>query len=113
MLRAGRGYLAVSALTDYPLAVRRMIPFPAHGAIEGTLGAALPMLPKLFGFEDDRAAKGFLLGLTAITAVVASLTNWTGEDTESPRPVQAMRRQLERVTGRSRAPEPEEVLVAV
>ena len=107
------GYLVVSAFTDYPLAVRRLIPFPAHGASEGTLGAALPMLPKLLGFEEDTAARNFLLGLTAITAVVATLTDWTGAGTESPRPVRAARQQLQRLTHRSRATEPEEALAAV
>lgn len=73
------GYLALSAVTDYPLAARRLVPFPAHGAAEGVLGAALPFLPRLLGFPHDRAARNFLLGLTAVTAVVASLTDWTAD----------------------------------
>jgi hypothetical protein len=72
------GYLGLSMLTNYPLAVKRLIPFKAHGATEGVLGLALPALPKLLGFEDDRAARNFFLGLTALTFVVASLTDWRG-----------------------------------
>jgi hypothetical protein len=72
------GYLAMSALTDYPLAAKRAIPFKAHGATEVALGAALPVLPRALGFADHRAARTFFLGLTAVTAMVASLTDWDG-----------------------------------
>lgn len=80
------GYLALPAGTDYPLAARRLVPFPAHGAAEGALGAALPLLPKLLGFSRDRAARNFLLGLTAVTAVVATLTDWTATPSGSASP---------------------------
>jgi type II secretory pathway pseudopilin PulG len=76
------GYLGLSLLTDYRLSARRVVPFPAHGLAEGALGAALPMLPKALGFEEDDAGRGFLLGLTALTAVVAALTDWKGEETQ-------------------------------
>ena len=69
-------YLGVSLLTDYPLAAKRAFPFPAHGVAEGAIGALLPALPKALGFADHRAARNFLLGLTAVTAVVAALTDW-------------------------------------
>ena len=69
-------YLGISLLTDYPLAARRTIPFPVHGATEGAIGLALPALPRAFGFEDHRGARNFFLALTAITAVVAALTDW-------------------------------------
>lgn len=71
-------YLAVSLLTDYPLAVKRLIPFKAHGAIEGAIGAVLPALPWALGFARHRAARDFVLGLTGLTAVVAALTDWNG-----------------------------------
>ena len=69
-------YLGISLLTDYPLAAKRAIPFPAHGISEGVIGAVLPALPKALGFADHRAARNFLIGLTALTAVVAALTDW-------------------------------------
>jgi len=69
-------YLGLSMLTDYPLSVKRAVPFKAHGATEAVLGAALPALPKALGFADHRAARNFLFGLTALTFVVASLTDW-------------------------------------
>ena len=69
-------YLGLSLLTDYPLAARRAIPFPAHGAAEGAIGLALPALPHALGFADHRPARNFFIALTAVTAVVAALTDW-------------------------------------
>lgn len=70
------GYTALSAVTDYPLSVKRAIPFKAHGAAELAIGLALPAAPWLLGFAEDRSARNFFLGLTAFTMVVAALTDW-------------------------------------
>lgn len=76
------GYLGLSLLTDYPLSARRMVPFKGHGATEVVLGMALPFLPRLLGFGDDRRARSFFLGLTALTAVTALLTDWNAPDAD-------------------------------
>jgi hypothetical protein len=76
------GYLGLSLLTDYPLSARKAVPFKGHGATEVMLGMALPFLPKLLGFEDDRNARNFFLGLTALTAVTALLTDWNAPDAD-------------------------------
>ena len=73
-------YGGLSALTDYPLSVKRAIPFKAHGAAELASGLALPLLPWLLGFSEHKAARNFFLGLTAMTFVVAALTDWNAED---------------------------------
>jgi hypothetical protein len=73
-------YLGLSLLTDYPLAAKRAIPFKAHGAAEVGSGLVIPTLPWAFGFADHRAARNFFLGLTAVTAVVAALTDWDAEN---------------------------------
>jgi hypothetical protein len=73
-------YGGLSAFTDYPLAVRRKIPFKAHGAAELASGLALPLLPWLLGFSEHKAARNFFLGLTALTFVVAALTDWDAEE---------------------------------
>jgi hypothetical protein len=70
------GYGALSALTDYPLAVRRAVPFRAHGAVDAALGLLLPAAPWLLGFARDRRATKFFLGLTALTVLVTALTDW-------------------------------------
>jgi len=70
------GYTSLSAVTDYPLAVKRVVPFKAHGATEAAIGLALPAAPFLLGFADHRGARNLCFALTAITFVVAALTDW-------------------------------------
>jgi hypothetical protein len=70
------GYGSLSAVTDYPLSLKRLVPFKAHGAAEAAVGLALPLLPRALGFARHRAARNFFLGLTALTFVVAALTDW-------------------------------------
>lgn len=76
------GYLGLSLMTDYPLSAKRMVPFKGHGATEVLLGMALPFLPRLLGFDDDRRARNFFLGLTALTAVTALMTDWNAPDAD-------------------------------
>jgi hypothetical protein len=73
------GYSAISALTDYPLSVRRTVPFKAHGAAEMAIALALPAMPWVLGFSNNRAARNLCFGLTALTFVVAALTDWDAE----------------------------------
>jgi hypothetical protein len=72
-------YTGVSAFTDYPLSVRRVIPFKLHGASELAIAAALPAMPWLLGFAHHRPARYLCFGLTALTLVVAALTDWSAE----------------------------------
>src|SRR5689334_11367470 len=50
-------YSALSLLTDYPLAAKRVVPFKAHGATEGLVGAFLPVLPWMLGFARHKGAR--------------------------------------------------------
>jgi hypothetical protein len=70
------GYLGLSMLTDYPLGAKRKVPFKGHGVAEGVIGLALPALPWALGFAEDKRARNFFFGLTALTFVVAALTDW-------------------------------------
>lgn len=48
----------------------------AHGVLDyATVGATL-LAPRRLGFSRHRGARGFFLRLTALTAVVAALTDW-------------------------------------
>lgn len=76
------GFLGLALLTDYPLSLRKAVPFRGHGAADVAVGMALPFLPWLLGFADNRRARDFFLGLTAITAVTAALTDWTAPDAD-------------------------------
>jgi hypothetical protein len=73
------GYGALSALTDYPLGVRRAVPFRTHGALDFAMTPLIPALPWLFGFARDRRARNFFLGLAAISAIVTALTDWKAQ----------------------------------
>ena len=72
-------YAAVSALTDYPLGVKRAIPVAMHGASELAIAAALPAMPWLLGFAHHKPARYLCFGLTALTLVVSALTDWNAE----------------------------------
>jgi hypothetical protein len=74
------GYTGLSAVTDYPLSVKRIAPFKVHGALELAVAAALPAMPFLLGFADNRAARNLCFGLTALTLVVAALTDWNARE---------------------------------
>ena len=71
------GYGALSSMTDYPLGAKRVVPFKGHGLAEAAVGVAIPMLPWALGFADNKGARNFFLGLTALTFVVAALTDWS------------------------------------
>ena len=73
------GYTGLSAVTNYPLSAKRLVPFKAHGAAEIAIALALPAMPRLLGFSKHRAARNLCYGLTALTFVVAALTDWKAE----------------------------------
>src|ERR1041385_2649416 len=79
------GYTGLSSVTDYPLSIRRLVPFKAHGAAELAIAAILPAMPWLLGFADDRAARNMCYGLTALTLVGSALTDWDQEDRKKRR----------------------------
>ena len=74
------GYLMLSALTDYPPAVKRAVPLRAHGITDAAMGLVIPALPWMLGFAKDRKARNFFLALTGITMAVTALTDWSNED---------------------------------
>src|SRR4051794_21507405 len=61
------GYGVLSALTDYPLAVKRRVPFKAHGALDAAMGPLIPALPWLLGFARDRRAPHCFSGMAPNT----------------------------------------------
>jgi hypothetical protein len=70
------GYTGLSAATNYPLGVKKMIPFKAHGAAELAIGMLLPAMPWLLGFSENRAARNMCFALTGLTLMVSALTDW-------------------------------------
>ena len=72
-------YLGLSMLTNYKLSAKRAVPFKAHGATELAIAAVLPAMPWVLGFAHHKAARNLCFGLTALTLVVAALTDWSAE----------------------------------
>jgi hypothetical protein len=72
-------YALLSAFTDYPLAVKREVPFRAHGTVDKALGLIIPALPWIVGFAGDRKARNFFLALAGVTILVTALTDWNRE----------------------------------
>ena len=49
-LMTGSFVLVQSLLTDYPLGVKKVIPFRVHGQMDAAFAASSFMIPKVFGF---------------------------------------------------------------
>ena len=71
--------LAYSLVTRYELGVIKLLPMPAHLALDGASGAALSLAAALYN-EEPNAVRASLLGL-GLFEVTASLTTET-----QPRP---------------------------
>jgi len=69
-------YLGVSALTDYPVAVRRVIPFPLHGKIEL---ATVPVLLLLGATQPATRERNYFLGLAGTVLGAYALTDWQAD----------------------------------
>jgi hypothetical protein len=91
-------YAGTSMMTDYPLGVRRVLPFRAHGFAEVAIGAMLPALPFVLGFAGEHRARSFFLGLTALTAMTAAMTDW---DKTSERVARRRHRRKPRLVNRA------------
>ena len=66
----GAFILTESLLTDYPLGVKKVIPFEVHGRMDAALAGSSFMVPRLFGFSGTPAAKVFQANGFAEGAVV-------------------------------------------
>ena len=78
-------YAGTSMMTDYPLSVKRAIPFKVHGVAEVAIGALLPALPFVPGFATNARARNFFLALTALTAMTAAMTDWDKKSEKTAR----------------------------
>ena len=66
----------LNAMTDQPLALKRLVPFRTHGTVELLSGPAFVALPWLTGALRDPRARNYFLVLGAILATVYNLTDW-------------------------------------
>ncbi len=73
--------LVVSLLTDYPLGVRRVIPFKLHSAGDYLGAGALIAAPFLLGFSDtDKGLTTFYVAVGAVLVAVSLLTDYDQPD---------------------------------
>jgi SPW repeat len=70
----GAGVIVYSLITDYELGAVRMIPMPAHLALDGLGGAFLAASPWLFGFQDQVFWPHLVIGLFEIGASLMTQT---------------------------------------
>jgi hypothetical protein len=77
-LATGGFVLAESLLTDYPLGVKPVISFEAHGKLDAGFAATSLAIPGVFGFEGTGAAKVFKMN-AFVEAVVVGLTDFHSE----------------------------------
>ena len=74
------GYLLITLLTDFPLGVMRVIPFPVHGSFELVSGPMFIIAPWLFGFADDNpTARNLFVASGLVFLVVWFLTDWKAQ----------------------------------
>ena len=73
----GLGTIGYSLLTDYELGLFKIIPMPAHLALDAANGALLAASPWLFGFAEEASAPHLGLGLFEMAVTLCSETTPT------------------------------------
>ena len=68
----GVGTIGYSLLTDYELGLFKVIPMPAHLALDAANGALLAASPWLFGFAEEVSAPHLGLGLFELAVTACS-----------------------------------------
>jgi hypothetical protein len=79
----GAVYLGASLLTRYPAGVLGAFPFPAHGVLESIMAAFWVVMPWLFGFADDGAARNFFVSAGVALLLGVSLTRYRDREVDS------------------------------
>ncbi len=74
-LATGTFLLAEAMLTDYPLGVRKVIPFELHGKLDSAFAASTLLVPKFYGFAGTPAATVFSAS-SVVEGALVSMTDW-------------------------------------
>jgi len=81
-LATGAFILVESLLTDYPLGVRKVIPFETHGQMDAGFAASSFGMPQLFGFSGTPAAQIFTIN-GFVEGAVVGMTDWNSDRARS------------------------------
>ena len=73
-------YLVMTLLTDYPMGIRKTIPFFVHGIVEPIIGVFLVILPTIDGYAPGSPARRFYTIIGATILVIWALTAYTRRD---------------------------------
>lgn len=76
MVTIGAVVIGVSLLTNYPLGLIKVIPFPVHGVIESVGALGLLASPWLMGFSDLEIARNLAVILGIGYFGIIALTNY-------------------------------------
>lgn len=76
--------LVYIALTDQPVALKPLIPFPTHGKIDPFNIAQFALQTGFKAFRNDRRAQVFNIGFTALAGLTVLLTDWNGPTKNKP-----------------------------
>ena len=76
--------LVYVAITDQPVAVKPVIPFPVHGKIDPFNIGQFALQTFLPSFRNDKKARLFNLGFTALAGITVLLTDWNGPTKTHP-----------------------------
>jgi hypothetical protein len=77
----GAFMLTEALLTDYPLGVKKVISFEAHGKIDAAIAGSSFLVPRIFGFSGTPAAKVFQANGFA-EGVMVGMTDFDGAGAE-------------------------------
>lgn len=72
-------HLIVTLCTAFPLGLFKLLPFPAHGALEAVVSLSFLAMPWVFGFSGDMNARHFYLTLGIGVLIVIALTDYRGQ----------------------------------
>lgn len=76
-------HLVLTLLTRYPMGVRKVIPFLAHGIVELVVGVFLVVLPTIDGYGPGSPARRFYTIVGAAVLVIWVLTDYRGSRPDS------------------------------
>ncbi len=76
-------HLVMTLLTEFPMGIRKVIPFFIHGIVELVVGVVLVVLPTIEGYAPGSPARRFYTMIGAAILVVWALTAYRRQDVES------------------------------
>lgn len=71
-------HFVLTALTRFPLGVKKIVGFPLHGAIEAIVAVLLIVLPWLANFFAGVHSRNFFIAVGVLVAVIWLLTDYRG-----------------------------------